>query len=237
MAADVRELRVTRQEEEAYYRAARSWDDDRVASAITSRRVAWIVASGACVVAAALALAVSAMIPLRRVEPYLVRVDSATGIVDTVVRMRDVKLGLDEVMNKYFLRKYVTLRESYTRQQLQTNYDQLFLLSAPKERIRLKNEWLLTSPTSPYMRYGDLGTADVKITNVTFLAPNIGQIRSVVTERKNGIETKRHMISTIEFEYTAAPASEEARAVNPVGFQETSWRSDEEVATDGGKEQ
>jgi len=236
MAADVRDLRVTKEEEEAYFRAARSWDDDRVASAMKSRRAAWVVAGGACTVAALLALAVAAMTPLRRVEPYLVRVDSATGIVDNVIRVRDAKLGQDEVMNRYFLRKYVMLRQSYTRQQVQTNFDQLVLLSAPKERIKLKSEWQLSSPTSPYARYGELGTAEVKITNVTFLAPNIGQIRSVITERKNGIETKRHMISTIEFEYTAAPASEAARAVNPLGFQETSWRSDEEVASDGGKE-
>jgi type IV secretion system protein VirB8 len=236
MAVDIRELRVTKKEEEAYYQAARAWDEDRVSSAMKSRRAAWIVAGGACAVAALLALAVAGLTPLKRVEPYLVRVDSATGIVDNVIRVADANLAQDEVMTKYWLRKYVTLRGSYTRQQLQGNYDQLFLLTAPKLRTLLKNEWQIGSPTSPYARFGELGSADVKIKNTTFLAANIGQVRYVVTERKGGLETKRHMIATLEFQYVSEPASEEVRAVNPVGFQVTTWRADEEVAPDEGKE-
>lgn len=232
---DVRELRVTKKEEEAYFQAARSWDEDRVANALRSRRVAWVIAGSACSVAALLALAVAALTPLKRVEPFVVRVDSATGIVDSVVRVSDAKLSQDEVTTKYFLRKYVTLRESYTRQQLQGNYDQLFLLTEPKVRLVLKKEWQKGSPTSPYTRFGDLGTAEVKIRTVTFLGPKIGQIRYVVTERKNGVETKRYMIATMEFRYVSRPESEEVLAVNPVGFQVTSWRADEEVAPDEAK--
>jgi type IV secretion system protein VirB8 len=234
--ADARELRVTKQEEEAYYRSARAWDDDRVANAMKSRRAAWWVAGLACGLSALLAFAVAALTPLRRVEPYLVRVDSATGIVDNVVRVADTQLGKDEVMNRYFLRRYVTLRESYRRQELQGNYEQLFLLSAPKVRAELKQEWQLGAPTSPYTIYGDNGTATVKVTSVTFLRDDIAQVRSYVVEKKNGAESERHLIATIEFRFLAAPAGEEARSVNPLGFQCTSWRVDEEaVVSDGEK--
>jgi len=235
-AVDIRELRVTKQEEEAYYKDARSWDEDRIANAHKSRRAAWMVASVACVIAVLLAVALAALAPLKRVETYLVRVDSATGIVDNVVRVADAKLGRDETMNRYFLRRYVVLRQSYTRAQLQGNYEQLFLLSAPKVRKDLRTEWQLGSPTSPYKRYGEFGTAEVKVMSVAFIKLNIGQIRYYVVEHLHGLETQRHLIATMEFEYVAAPASEEARAVNPLGFQVTSWRTDEEaVLTDEGK--
>ena len=131
---DVRDLRVTKQEETAYYANARAWDEDRVANAMKSRRAAWWVAGLACAVVALQAVAIAGLTPLKRVVPYLVRVDSSTGIVDNVVRVADVQLGKDEVMNRYFLRRYVFLRASYTRGTLQSNYDELVLLSAPKVR-------------------------------------------------------------------------------------------------------
>lgn len=227
--ADARDLRVTKQEEEAYYKSARAWDDDRVANATKSSRVAWWVAGLACGVSALLAIAVASLSPLKRVEPYLVRVDSATGIVDNVVRVADTQLGKDEVMNRYFLRRYVTLRQSYMRQELQGNYEQLFLLSAPKERASLKQEWQLGSPTSPFAIYGENGKAVVKITSVSFIRDDIAQVRYYVTETKSGLEDVRHKIATIEFRYVSAPASEEARGVNPLGFQCVSWRADEEA--------
>ena len=147
--AENRELRVTKSEEESYYRSARAWDADRVANALKSRQSAWWVAGVSCGITALLALAVAGLTPLRRVEPYLVRVDSSTGIVDHVVRVSDTQLGKDEVMNRFFLRHYVTLRQSYTRHSLQGNYEELFLLSAPKVRTELKREWQLGSATSP----------------------------------------------------------------------------------------
>ena len=235
-AREVRDLKVTKQEEAAYYKAARSWDEDRVASALRSRRTAWWVAGFAAAIAGVMAIALAGLMPLKRVDTRLVRVDSSTGIVDNVVQLREAGLGKDEVMNKFFLRRYVTLRESYTRHQLQPNYDQLYLLTAPKLRTALRNEWQMQSATSPYNRFGEHGTAEVKIKNVSLIGPNIGQVRYYVIERRQGVETLRHMVATMEFMYVASPASEDARAVNPLGFLVTSWRTDPEaVVVEEGK--
>jgi type IV secretion system protein VirB8 len=226
-----RSLTVNKSEEADYYKAAASWDDDRVLEAVKSRKVAWVVAGSACSLAGILALALTLLVPLKRVETQLVRVDSSTGIVDNVIRLKDAELGKDELMSRYFLRKYVVLRKSYTRQQLQLSYDQLTLLTDPKLRVQLKQEFQMTSPTSPFTRYGELGVADVKIKSVAFLQSNIAQVRYYIVERKSGAETQVHEVATIEFRYVAAPASEATRQVNPLGFLVTSWRADPEAYT------
>ena len=229
MAAPVtRDLKITKAEEQAYYKQAASWDDDRVLRSDRDAKVGWWCAGVVTLLAALEAVALAGLMPLKTAEMGLVRVDSSTGIVDQVVRLRDAELGKDEVMNKYFLRKYVTLRKTYTRQQLQPNYDELFLFTAPKTRPSLKQEFHMTSPTSPYAKYGELGTAEVKIKNVSFIRPNIAQVRYYVVERRQGVETNVHEVATLEFQYVAAPASEDARAVNPLGFLVTSWRFDPE---------
>src|SRR6202522_4847145 len=64
-----------------YFREAESWDADRAAQFRRSARTAWWVAGAgwSCAVASALALAL--LMPLKRVDPFVVRVDNSTGIV------------------------------------------------------------------------------------------------------------------------------------------------------------
>ena len=67
-----------------YFERARRFDQDRLLTAYRSTRTAWIVAGVSGVLAACSALAVAALAPLKSVEPFVIRVDNATGIVDVV---------------------------------------------------------------------------------------------------------------------------------------------------------
>ena len=67
-----------------YFEKARRWEQDLLLSAHRSRRVAWVIAAGACALAVASVGAVAALAPLKTVEPFVIRVDNATGIVETV---------------------------------------------------------------------------------------------------------------------------------------------------------
>lgn len=225
----VPDIRITKAEEAAYYAAAASWDKDNVESAIKSKKNAWRAFWAMLILAAIEAMALAGLTPLKQTDVRLVRVDSSTGIVDNVVRLADARASYDEIMSKYFLRKYVTLRESYTRAQLQPNYEQLFLFTDPRSRAGLRKEFEIKSPTSPYQKYGDLGIAEVKIKNVSFLAPNIAQVRYYVVANVAGTQTITHKIATMEFRYVAAPASEDTRGINPLGFLVTNWRADPEA--------
>ncbi|TCV82733.1 virB8 family protein [Sulfurirhabdus autotrophica] len=223
---------VTKKEEEAYYKEAKSWDEDRFIELKKSRRTAWIVAGAAGVLALTLGGALAALIPLHSIEPYLVRVDASTGIVDQVVKIKDAKSTYDETMSKYFLRKVVTLRETYTRAQLDNNYKEAVLFTAPKARIELKQDFSFENPNGPYKHYGELGTATIHIKNTSFVSKNVAQVRYVRFEQKAGAKIPTHWIATIEFRYVSQPAGEEARGVNPIGFQVTHYRNDPEYVVD-----
>ena len=69
----------------AYFREAATWDADRAAQAARSARRAWQVGGRRLAVRADdRALALALLMPLKRVEPFVVRVDSTTGVVDVV---------------------------------------------------------------------------------------------------------------------------------------------------------
>ena len=63
---------------QAYFAEAASWDVDRVAASERSVRTAWRVAVGACVLAMAAIFALVLLMPLKRVDPFVIRVDNAT---------------------------------------------------------------------------------------------------------------------------------------------------------------
>ena len=75
--------------------------------------------------------------------------------------------------------------------------------------------------------------ASIQIVNVSFVAKNVAQVRYIKTERKGGAETQSRWVATIEFRYVSQPASEEARGVNPLGFQVTNYRNDPEAIVEG----
>ena len=221
--------KVRRKEEAEYFKEAAAWDDDRVMALRKSRRTGGWVASAEFFLLLLLTGAILLMLPLKTTDVRLVRVDSSTGIVDQVVKLADAKETYDEAMTKFFLRRVVALRETYTRAQLQSNYDQSVLFTAPSARAQLKADFSFDNPNGPYKRYGELGTASVQITTVSFVAKNVAQVRYVRTDRKGGADTQSHWIATVEFRYVAQPASEDARAVNPLGFQVTNYRNDPEA--------
>lgn len=229
------EIKVTKKDEAGYFKEAASWDDDRIRTLQKSIRLAWVIAASAVALAMVLAVGLTLLIPLKSVEPFLVRVDSSTGIVDQVVKLKDARESYDEVMTKFFLRRVVTLRETYTRAQLQSNYDQSVLFTAPAARPLLKADFSFDNPNGPYKRYGELGTAAIQIVNVSFVGRNIAQVRYQRTERRSGAEVLTRWLATVEFRYVAQPASEEARSVNPLGFQVTNYRNDPEAVVEVSK--
>lgn len=221
--------KVSRKDEAEYFKEAASWDDDRVIYLRKSKRTGWIVAGAEFFLIVMLLLALLIMLPLKRTELRVFRVDSTSGIVDEVVRLSNARETYDEAMTKYFLGRVVSLRETYTRAQLQSNYDQSVLFTAPEARPQLKADFSFDNPNGPYKRYGEKGTSSIQIETLSFVAKNVAQIRYVRTDHKGGADIQTHWIATIEFRYVSQPASETARQVNPLGFQVTNYRNDPEA--------
>jgi type IV secretion system protein VirB8 len=213
-----------------YFVEARAWTDDVVAR---ERRVIraqrWLLVIFG-LLAILLAAALVLLIPLKRIEPYLVRVDSSTGIVDNVVRVDETRLSGDDAIRRYFVRRYVALRENYTRLQIEPAFREMALLTAPAERDALRKTFAFAAETSPYKRFGELGTREIVIKTSPPIAPNVIQVRFVATERLHGITRVSHHVATVEFEFQHVK-DRESRVldVNPLGFVVTRYRSDLEA--------
>jgi type IV secretion system protein VirB8 len=214
----------------AYFAEASRWDEDRLRSARRSRNVAWIVAIGASLIAVTASAAVASLAPLKTVEPFVVRVDRATGAVDVMTSLTQQKgLPPDEAVSKYFLARYVRSREGYLPAAAAEDFRQVAILSSPAEQRRFGDTRASSHPQNPAILYGRDAAAEVQIRAVSFINDKVASIRFRRVVRRAQVSTSEDWIATAAFTYTRAPMGESDRLLNPLGFQITSYRADPEA--------
>jgi type IV secretion system protein VirB8 len=213
-----------------YFEEARRWDQDRLASALRSKRLAWTVAAGAGVLAVVAVGAVAALTPLKTVEPFVVRVDRSTGAVDVMTGLKgEDHLTYEEAVSKYFLSLYVRSREGWLPQAAEQNFRQVSILSTPTEQQRWADAFRPSNGQSPQVLWGDNAVSLVEVRAISFVSPKVANVRFHRIVRQSQQTLESDWIATVAFTYTKAPMAEADRLRNPLGFQVISYRSDPEV--------
>ncbi|ALE03007.1 virB8 family protein [Bartonella ancashensis] len=212
-----------------YVKEARSFDIDRMHGIRVRMRIAMAMTVLFGLMAIAMAFAVIALTPLKTVEPFVIRVDNSTGIVDTVSALKDTPANYDEAITRYFANKYVHAREGFQLSEAENNFRIVSLLSSLSEQNRFAKWYSGNNPESPQNIYHN-AVVNITIKSISFLSKNLIQVRYYKTVRElNNAETVSHWVSIINFSYVNALISTEDRLVNPLGFQVSEYRSDPEV--------
>ncbi|MGH6964875.1 MAG: virB8 family protein [Phenylobacterium sp.] len=215
----------------AYFAEARSWDEDRLRAAMRSKTLAWSVAGVAALLAITSAAAIAVLIPLKTVEPYVVRVDRATGAVEVMTGLKGGKdLTYEEAVTKSFLATYVRAREAWLPTAAEANFRQVSIMSTPEEQQRWAAAFRPSNPASPQVAFGPAADVPVSVRAITFVAPKVANVRFHRLVRQGAQLTESDWIATVAFSYAQAPMAEADRLRNPLGFQVSSYRADPEVA-------
>ena len=219
---------------QAYFAEAASWDADRVAASERSMRTAWRVAVGACVLAAAAIFALVLLMPLKRVDPFVIRVDNATGIVD-VVPVFAGEATMPEVVTRYFLDHYLTVCERFNFSTAESDYEECSSFPAPARHQEWMTLWDRSNPESPLNRHKDGSSVRVQVSSITFFkrgsgTEDLAQVRYVKALRTgNGNEQRSYWISTVQYVYGAPSKDPRMRRWNPLGFKIVDIRTEAEA--------
>lgn len=217
--------------EKCYFEETTSWEIDRLTRIAKSERRAWIVAGASIVTTVLSLIALAAITPLKTVEPYVIRVDNTTGNVDIVTTLKESQNTYGEVVDRYFLIKYLRHRERYLPETMQEDRQIVGLMSNPIVSQTYAN---LTdprrNPNAPIALYSDQARVRVEIKSITFIAEKTAMIRySNIVERAGRDGAPTHWVATVTYEYLNTPISEGDRHINPLGFQVTDYRTDPEI--------
>jgi len=224
-----------------YFQEAQSWDADRAAQFRRAARLAWWVAGAGwlCAVAGCVALAV--LMPLKRVDPFLVRVDSSTGIVDVVPIFVGVAQP-EEAVTRYFLSHYLSVCERFNFVTAESDYEECGAFHSAQRNQTWYAQWTATNPASPLNVHKDGSSVRVQVNSVSFFTKasglsDLAQVRYLKAARSGsgGEETITHWIATVQYAYVEPAKDPKTRRWNPLGFKIVDFRSEPEIAAPAGE--
>jgi type IV secretion system protein VirB8 len=227
-------------EAEAYFAEASRWEFDRTAALTSTARRAWIIALIAVGIALLSTAALAMLAPLKHVEPFVVRVDTSTGIVDVVPGYAGTE-ALPESVTRLLVTQYVVARERYVPALAATDYEQVGAYHTAAMNQAWATTWARSNPESPLNRFSDGTLVQVQVQSVSFLRqlrgePDLIQTRFVSELQRgaNAVTERSHFVATLQVAFAAPSSDVHIRALNPLGFKVLEYRREPEVVEDGG---
>ncbi|MGC1457393.1 MAG: type IV secretion system protein [Steroidobacteraceae bacterium] len=218
-----------------YWQESASWEADRIRQWRESARIwRWVAAAGwSCALGMVAALVV--MMPLKRVEPYVIRVDSSTGIVD-VVPQYDGRAQPSQIVTRYLLSHYLSVCQRFNFAMAESDYAECGAFQSAQRNQLWYAQWKRSNPESPLNLYKDGTTVQARVTSVTFLKeadrdPGLAQVRYVrrVQPAGEGAETFSHWIASIRYDYAQPARDARQRSLNPLGFRIVDFHTEQEA--------
>ena len=215
-----------------HYDQAASWAADVNGTLRASRRVAWIVAGAAVLVAVLEALALATLAPLKTVVPYAILVDRQTGYAETLSALQPGGLSQNAAVTQSNLVQYVLARETFDATDLRANYQKVMLWSAGDARADYQHEFDRTNPQSPLKLNTPTSTVSVQVESVSQLSPTTALVRFTTTRHEAGSPggPQQAYAAVMSFRYSGAAMQMQDRFLDPLGFQVTRYRRDTETA-------
>jgi type IV secretion system protein VirB8 len=219
----------------AYFAESASWDADRVAQALRNARRAWLAAFVGWACATACALALLALMPLKRVEPFVVRVDSTSGVVD-VVPIYSGEAGLQQTVTRYFVAHYISVCERFNFATAESDYEECGAFHGAQRNQAWYALWNPNNPSSPLNIHKDGSAVRVQVESVTFFqrgngVNDLAQVRYLTSEGMpaGGAEHVTHWIATIQYAFAQPSRDPKVRRWNPLGFKVIDLTTEPEV--------
>jgi type IV secretion system protein VirB8 len=223
---------------DGYFAEARSWDADRSAQFRRNARVAWWAACAGWLSTVACAIALAVLMPLKRVDPFVVRVDASTGVVD-VVPVYAGHATFDESVTRYFLTHYLGTCERFNFATAESDYEECGAFHSPQRNQAWYALWTATNPASPLNVHKDGSSVRVQVTSVSFFTRSSGlsdlaQVRYLKAARQGpgAEESVTHWLANVQYAYAEPAKDPKTRRWNPLGFKILDLRSEPEVVAE-----
>ena len=227
--AERERVKAEKNAEKRYYEEAGMWDAEVFRTARGQRRVLWWLNGVSWTITLLMALALMLMMPLKTVEPYVIEVDRASGLVEVKRPIYEGGITQNEAITKYFIVQYLTAREAYLYDRAAEDYTKVQKMSSLQVASRYATDFAPGNPSSPLNIYGRSGTVEIRIRNVSFITENTVTIPIKRIGTTKGRVIEDYEVVTLTFQYLNDPASEADRFINPLGFQVTAYRKDPQL--------
>ena len=214
-----------------YLRAAESWESEVHRNLRASRLRAWIAAAIASGVALLSLLALVLVLPLKEYAPYVIEVDKTTGHLDVMRPLKPGAAAPDAAITEANLVAWIVARETYDPADIRLRFDAVSRTSAGDALSDYRRLWTPDAPNNPAIAYGLTTRIAASVKAISLLKSDTAAVRYMLTRTDDttGEVTASHWVGIVTFHYADTPMRVRDRWVNPLGFEVTGFRADQEA--------
>jgi len=206
----------------------RNWYADRYQRVLVQRNILALVTLVALVVVLLSTISVARLTPLKSVQPFLIQVDERSGVTQVVNPLQAKEMSENEALRQHFVTNYVRARESYDVSSYGYNFDAVRVMSTPPIFNQYRRLFDPTNKESPVSQHGADYKRYVDFKAITFLNDNTAQVRAAITEDTRAGRSEKRYIILLTFDFVKLELTLRDRYMNPLGFQVSNYRLDEE---------
>lgn len=223
--------------------SAKTWYQDKYQQVLVQRNILMLVALLALLLALVAVFAIGKLAPLKTVEPFLLQMDDKSGVVRVVEPVTRNQYAASEVVDRYFLARYIVAREGYNFSILRSNYNLVRIMSTPDVFFQFRRQVDPANEESLAAALKTTGQRDIRFASLSYLSnpplpggavektpSKIMQARIVATDLLPNVgELRTNYVVTVTFEYAKLELNAEEMLLNPLGFQVTNYQIQKEI--------
>lgn len=214
---------------ESYYRDGDTWEYETYLRLKQSNKRAWVIAGVTSVIALLSLLALVLLLPLKEFAPYVVTVHEGSGHLEVTRGLQPGDLSEDEAVTSANIVRCLTAAETFDATDYKENFEAVNICMADSALDRYRTVYAKGHPDNPIENYGYNTTVRVQIKSLQLLSNSTAQVRFQTIKTTRDRSENDHWIAALTFRYVQKPASLADRFKNPLGFQITRYRRDQEI--------
>ncbi|BAO99325.1 VirB8 family type IV secretion system protein [Wolbachia endosymbiont of Cimex lectularius] len=207
-----------------------NWSSSRYSTVVAQRNTLLLFTLILLVAISVSILAIFKISTSSTIEPFVIEIEKKSGIVQLVDPVTVKQYSADKVLNNHFIAEYIKAREVFDKYNYNYNYyTKVRLFSSPNVYNEFRNYISSQNMDDLFNLYSGFVKNEFKIRSIQKLYDDTFQVRFTVEfTRKNGSSVKKNKIVIMSYKYASLEMNDQQRYVNPLGFQVTSYRVDDE---------
>lgn len=170
---------------------------------------------------------VAYVVNTKRFDPFVIQIDDTTGMAKIVNPISSTVLSGNEALAQYFIKKYVVARETYNPVDFNTEAKKTVRLLSSNSIYWDYRGYLKNEEVNPSIKYGQKNTTFLVVKSWSKLAQKKYILRFSINETA-GARNVFNKIAVVEFDYVPMELTEKDKDINPIGFQVTGYRVDDD---------
>lgn len=205
----------------------RNWYEERYENITVQRNLLFVLLLILLVLSIVSVGVIAYVINTKKFDPFVIQIDDTTGIAKIVNPISSTVLSGNEALAQYFIKKYIIARETYNPVDFTTEARKVVRLLSSNSIYWDYRGYIKNEAVDPSVKYGQKNTTYLVVKSWSKLSDNKYIMRFSINETAGAMKAF-NKIAVVEFKYLPMELTESDKDVNPVGFQVTGYRVDDD---------